>query len=237
MVKAVEEKIGCPNFISHIWKQLRLMKKSSEGQLMKLKLGTPQGSVLSPILPNLVLHKLDLFMEQIKSNFDIGKYRQANPKYTRILGLRKRAKASYNAVLAKQLLNELIKEPKHSPKDHEFKRLNYLRYGDDFIVLVIGSLKDCEMIRERLRVFLNTNCGLDLSLEKTEITRTVKGFTFLGVECRKLKRNSTFLVTRAKTGQRAVGTPRLLMNAPINKILEKFLEAGIIRKRNGKLIP
>lgn len=213
------------------------MTKSSNGQVVKLKLGTLQGSVLSPILANLVLHKLDLFMEKIKSNFDIGRYRRANPKYSRILGLRKRAKASNNPGLAKQLLNELRKEPKYSPKDPRFKRINYLRYADDFIVLVIGNLKDCEMIRERLRVFIKTTCGLDLSLEKTEITRTVKGFTFLGVECRKLKRNTTFLAYRARTGQRSVGTPRLLINAPIKKILDKLLEAGIIRKRNGKLIP
>jgi len=43
--------------------------------------GVPQGSIVSPILANVVLHELDLFMSFLKDQFDAGKRRKANAAY------------------------------------------------------------------------------------------------------------------------------------------------------------
>src|SRR3546814_10758004 len=44
--------------------------------------GTPQGGVISPLFANIYLHELDQFMEEMRTGFDKGAERKANPAYT-----------------------------------------------------------------------------------------------------------------------------------------------------------
>lgn len=48
-----------------------------------LTTGTPQGSILSPLLCNIFLHKLDKFMEEIKEEFQKGTKRQRSIENTK----------------------------------------------------------------------------------------------------------------------------------------------------------
>lgn len=49
-----------------------------------LTTGTPQGSILSPLLCNIFLHKLDKFMEEIKEEFEKGTKRQRSIENTKL---------------------------------------------------------------------------------------------------------------------------------------------------------
>ncbi|MBM7069228.1 group II intron maturase-specific domain-containing protein [Actibacterium sp. 188UL27-1] len=55
-----------------------------------------------------------------------------------------------------------------------------LHYADDFVVLVVGSRQQAEAEREALAQFLWDEMRLELSAEKTLITRPEGGFIFLG---------------------------------------------------------
>ncbi len=55
-----------------------------------------------------------------------------------------------------------------------------VRYADDFVVLVQGTLQDAERERQALAQFLKEELRMELSMEKTKITDVREGFDFLG---------------------------------------------------------
>jgi len=70
-------------------------------------------------------------------------------------------------------------------KSHNKRKVNFLRYADDFIVTA-DSEETAKEIRELIEVFLKER-GLELSMEKTLITHIDQGFDFLGWNFRKYK--------------------------------------------------
>ncbi len=62
-----------------------------------------------------------------------------------------------------------------------------VRYADDFVVLVQGTLQDAESERTALAEFLKTELCMELSMEKTKITDVREGFDFLGYRVAQVK--------------------------------------------------
>ena len=84
-MKLVQKQIGCPNLIALIYKLIRVDKLLPNGDLTRNRIGTPQGSVLSPILSNIILHEFDVYLTNILiPGFEQGKSRRRNPEYTRL---------------------------------------------------------------------------------------------------------------------------------------------------------
>jgi retron-type reverse transcriptase len=93
--------------------------------------GTPQGSIVSPLLANIFLHQLDQFVLDIKGDFDKGT-RAPRTKVSRyyeyhILKARKEG----NTEQMRKLIAERSKTPTIDFGSEEFKRLAYVRYADD----------------------------------------------------------------------------------------------------------
>ena len=66
-----------------------------------------------------------------------------------------------------------------------------VRYADDFVVLVQGTLQDAEQERLALAQFLKEELRMELSMEKTKITDVREGFDFLGYRVAQEKLRST----------------------------------------------
>lgn len=175
----IGKRIKCARTLELIKKALKAGYVDPDtGCIIKGNLGTPQGSVLSPLLSNIVLHELDSYMEDLRKSFNKGKYRQRNSEYNKLELKRRRSK---DPNIRRSCLLAMRKITAYNPNDPNFKRMLYVRYADDFVVLVIGSHKDALDIRRRIKDVLSNKCGLSLNLEKTEINNIQKeGFNFLG---------------------------------------------------------
>jgi group II intron reverse transcriptase/maturase len=146
--------------------------------------GCPQGGVVSPVLSNIYLHKLDEFVEQVLiPQYTRGDRRKDNPGYERLKRRRKRLRKHGDRAAARKLLRQMRELPAGDPMDPGFRRLRYCRYADDHILGFTGPKAEAEEIRNRLAVFLREELALELSAEKTLITHArTQAARFLGYE-------------------------------------------------------
>jgi group II intron reverse transcriptase/maturase len=145
--------------------------------------GTPQGGVISPILANIHLDRLDKFVEgTLIPEFTRGKVRKANPVYTRLFYRIRKLEKEGMADAARELRKELRSYPTGDQHDPDYRRLRYVRYADDFLLGFIGPKEEAEAIKVRLKTFLSDHLKLELSEEKTLITHASERAGFLGYE-------------------------------------------------------
>ncbi|MBX9681618.1 MAG: group II intron reverse transcriptase/maturase [Gemmataceae bacterium] len=146
--------------------------------------GVPQGGVVSPILSNLVLDRLDKFVENelIPSNTR-GRRRKTYPPYVAMTVAAARARKRGDREMARELSKTAQRLPSRDPEDPNFRRLWYVRYADDFLLGFIGPKAEAEEIKERLARYLRDTLHLDLSMEKTLVTHARDDVArFLGYE-------------------------------------------------------
>lgn len=196
LIKIVRKRINDESFIELLWKFLRAGYLEN-WEYHTTYSGAPQGSGVSPILANIYLNELDIFMENLKQEFDRQEsYRKPQKAYSQTLGLLnywkkklKTAKAENNQAeieRAKGRIKELYAKLRVTPCfdaiDEKYKKIQYIRYADDFIIGVIGSKEDAEIIKKRVGDFLKTELNLIMSDEKTKITHSAELIRFLGYD-------------------------------------------------------
>jgi len=146
--------------------------------------GVPQGGIASPVLSNIYLHKLDVFVETVLiPDYTRGGRRARNPAYRKVEQAIARARRRRDRAEVRSLFRRLHSLPSQDPGDPGYRRLRYCRYADDTLLGFAGPKAEAEQIRQRLAVFLRDDLKLELSPDKTLIThaRTQRA-RFLGYE-------------------------------------------------------
>jgi group II intron reverse transcriptase/maturase len=179
--------------------------------------GAPQGSVCSPVLSNIYLHKLDRYVETVLiPQHTEGIRRKANPAYDRVRNALAAARRRGDRVKARELRRQLRQLPVGDPDDPDFRRLHYSRYADDHLLGFIGPKAEAEMIKVRLTAFLHDELKLELSAEKTLITHArTRAARYLGYEIIAQHGNS-----KITSGRRAANG-KIALRVPLDVIKAK----------------
>ena len=250
LINILRRRIHDEYFISLMWKFLRA-GYLEQWEYNATYSGSPQGSGMSPILANIYLSELDKYMEDYKVKFDTGenRRRKGNPAYLSLSGkcqtlrdkIRKGtdtmtdAERSSTIHKLKILQREMLKTPRYLPMDSDYKRIQYNRYADDFIIGVIGSKEDASKIKADIGQFLKEALKLTLSDEKTKTTHSSKRVRYLGYDIT-ISRDQSIKANKRGDKMRAwSGTVRLYM--PREKWTQKLSEykaMKIVKDQDGK---
>lgn len=237
LIGILKERIADERFIRLIRKFLNA-GYVEEWVFHKTYSGTPQGGIISPIMANIYLDKMDKFIKEYASNFDKGIKRADNPEYFKLS--RKIAKLNYKLEkveesqigLRREKVKEIVKQrnllSSGDAMDDAFRRLKYVRYADDFLIGIIGSKEDCELIKKDIGDFLRRKLELELSDEKTLITHASESAKFLAYEIyvRKsttdAKRNMLGRLCRCYNG-------RVILNMPTDTMRKKLNDYEVLK--------
>ena len=244
LINTLRERIADDRFIRLIRKFLNA-GYVEDWKFHKTYSGTPQGGIVSPILANIYLDKLDKYVKEYIQNFDKGDKRRPGKERREFENARKRTVRKLKSATddaEKTALVERLKAiereraafPSCEEMDESYKRLKYVRYADDFLLGVIGSKEDAKRIKEDIKIFLADKLALELSDEKTLITHTEKSAKFLGFEITVTKTDHQ---RRDVLGRlRRTYGKRVHLNVSTKTFRAKLLDYGAVemKYRNGK---
>ena len=246
LVGILRERISDDRFIRLIWKFLKA-GYVEDWTFHNTYSGMPQGGIVSPILANIYLDKLDKYVKEYIRHFDMGTKRRpgkesndlANERKRTVRKLKKVKDGTEKAALVarlKAIEQERAAFPSGDEMDGSYRRLKYIRYADDFILGIIGSKEDVLRIKEDIKSFLSESLALELSEEKTLITHTGKSAKFLGYEITVTRTNHQRRDVQGRL-RRTYGK-RVRLNVSMATLRDKLLEYGAmeIKLRNGKEI-
>lgn len=215
LIETLSKDIDDKPFFDLMWKFLNA-GYIFDNKIHKLKLGVPQGSIIGPILCNVYLHQLDVYMKIFKNSFDIGA-RRSNSEYTQIV-----YKGKHSSVIArKNNINPLL------INDKNFKRLVYLRYANDFIIGIDASKEEAYTVYESIKEFLMETLKFNIKDNSQILHYRTEKTEFLGVEIKGSSKSNVPLIKYL--GRKARSSIRPLIIMPLKKIKDKLIEYNFIK--------
>src|SRR5437588_4254158 len=167
LLKTLEEKIHDGRFINFM-RELFDAGYMEDWTFHQTLSGVPQGGVVSPILSNILLDKLDKYVETyLIPRYTKGDKKRANEKYAQLIKQAHYQRKQGHTQVAEQLRRQAQKLPSGDPADPNYRRLRYVRYADDFLLGFIGPRWEAEEIKQHIGEFLRDELKLELSQTKT----------------------------------------------------------------------
>ena len=245
LIAILRKRIADEHFIGLLWKFLKA-GYMEDWNYHNTYSGTPQGSIISPILANIYMNELDSYMAEYAEKFNCGNRRKINPAFKKKLdvcrvkeqrlkrNLSKMSEEEKEGLIAeiRELRRSLKSMPYSDQMDDSYKRICYIRYADDFLIGVIGSKEDAEQIKQDVGCFIRDKLHLEMSEEKTKVTHSSKPVRYLGYDFKVIHSKN---MKRCKNGDmKRVWYGKVFLYMPKEKWIKKAMERGAIQvKRNN----
>nr|QWK44970.1 hypothetical protein [Protohalopteris sp.] len=207
----LERRIKDKGFFDLYWKMVKA------GYMSFGKVNQPatfQGSVISPLLSNIYLHELDVWVMSKKKTFNIEKRRKAISVYSKCVGVKEEAKIAHRSGI--------------SSIDFNFKRLRYVRYAADFFIGIIGSKSDGKLLIAELREFLLDTLKFDFNLTKIKLTHSMSEKTFFLGTWVKIIPVLGYQTKTNKAGQITCVLSRPQLRIPLKRLVERLEFKGFL---------
>lgn len=252
LIEILRLRISDERFINLIWKALTAGYLEFKVPVNSI-VGTPQGSIISPILANIYMHQLDVFVDNLRLKYE----KASSPKYAREYADNNNALRRLRRALTKaedegkQVERERIADEIRKLKvlattlpvwdpDTLPIRIRYVRYADDWLIGLNGKRELAEKLRDEVEEFLASDLKLTLSREKTHIrhSKTEEAF-FLGTRIKVGSKHPRVLTFSRKEGDgdhvavtKRTTSGQVSMFAPIDRIISRLYQKGFC-KVNG----
>lgn len=206
-------------------------------------LGTPQASILSPLLCNIYFHELDIYMENIKQQYNCGTKRRTNKQSEKLansyMSSTKKGLDTSNRDESLDIMRKMLNTPSKK-QDDSYIRIHYVRYADDFVIGVEGSYEIAKTILKKVRTFISSSLSLNLNNTITGITKySEKRVKFLGynISAPHFKGNNKPLETISPGNSDKIisrrNKIRIRIDMDTEKVLKRLETNLFIRKRNA----
>jgi hypothetical protein len=243
LINILNKKIDDQKFLDLIQKLFNANTIKTETKNLNIKKEILEESILSPILCNIYLHKLDIEVKKIQKKYEKGKKKKLTKKFPHKtfkfktkeflrLPLEKRTK-----IITKTKKNIHNLKLNHiNLNDQNFVRIRYVRYLNDILLGIAGSKKLLEIIKKRLTNFIKSN--LNLKLIKTEIIHIASNkIDFLGMEINAIPHSTLFkkfekLLEKKKKVKHKLALSKNIKEATLQKATQTVLKKTL-REKNS----
>ena len=197
ILNCLRKRIKDERFIDLIRKMLQAGVMEA-GNFAPTYSGTPQGGIASPMLANIVLHELDVWLE---TQLGVNPAKQtpdemnarSNPEYMRLhyrivdvrryLDGKRPIPQNSTPEGLRQELREKLRLRSLQPRCLPRKVTFYTRYADDFVVMLCDASKaEAIQLKHAIATWMQANLELSLNQEKTHVTHWKDTIRFLGYE-------------------------------------------------------